>query len=174
LDRLTRIKDSILEGDATMVSQGQEFAGELRQIRKNPNRFLFSTQLLGVQTSQVLDGDRAWTRPPGADSEVQELDSLSVKGLRSGSIDLQRLLFIAAKPGAPVARREHRRGDADAVEVIATDGVRRVLFLDPKPTCSTRSSRSTRVSTESRSRAGCTRTGGPWTVSCGRSTKSAS
>jgi hypothetical protein len=134
LDQLARIKDSIVDGDAIVVAEGQEFAGQMRQIRKEPYRYVFSTQMLGVETTQILDGDHGWSRVPGGAAEVQDLDSLNVLALRSAfATDLPHLLLSAAEPKARLAWRGRERiggVEADAVEVVDAGGERRVLFLD--------------------------------------------
>jgi predicted Zn-dependent peptidase len=136
LERLRGIKDSTLEGDVVMVAGGQQLAGQFLQVRKEPSRFLFSTQLQILKTVQVLDGDHGWSQAgSGAKVEIQDQDSLGVRGLQSGfRSDLHHLLLTAADTASRVAWRGRERveeREADVVEVVAADGDRRVLFLDP-------------------------------------------
>jgi hypothetical protein len=134
LARLRGIKDSILEGDLTMNAGSRQYRGELQQVRKDPMRFLFTTTFSVVKTVQGLDGTIAWTQG-GDPPTVQDLDSLSTAGLRAGfSSDLHHLLLATADSTARVAWRgeEHIEDHvADVLEVVAADGARWVLFLDP-------------------------------------------
>jgi hypothetical protein len=133
LTRMRAIKDSRIEGDLRIVAGDEEVTGQAVQVRKEPGRFLFSTEFPGIRTVQVLDGDKAWSSG-GEPVEYTDLDSVTAGGLRAGfRSDVLHLLVTAADSAARVAWRGQERldtRDADIVEVIARDGERRVLFLD--------------------------------------------
>lgn len=135
LDRLRRIQDSRLEGDLRMSDGTRELSGQVIQLRKEPMRFAFTTTFENVRSMQVLDGDHAWATVEATPAQYDDLDSLARAGLRAGfRSDLQHLLVAAADTTARVAWRGQERvaeQDADVVEVVARDGDRRILFLDP-------------------------------------------
>jgi predicted Zn-dependent peptidase len=136
LAKLRGVKDSTIEGDVVMMSEGRQLNGTLRQTRKEPYRMSFMTDFFTFETHQVLDGDRAWARSGGelGASEVQDLDSTSVAALRFAfASDVPHLLVRASDPGARAAwrGRETLAGrDAEVVEVVPADGERIVLLFD--------------------------------------------
>lgn len=134
LERLRGIKDSTLEGDAIVTPGPREHAGKVMQVRKDPDRFLFSLSIAVLRSTQVLDGNRGWTQAGDGAGAIEDLDSVGVAGLRSGNrSDLRHLLLAAADPASVVAWRGQERRDerdTDVLEVISADGERRVLFLE--------------------------------------------
>ncbi len=134
LERLRGIKDSTLEGDAIVTPGPSEHAGKVLQVRKDPDRFLFSISIAVIKSTQALDGDRGWTQAGDEAATVEDLDSVGVAGLRSGyRSDLKHLLLSAADPASSVVWRGQERRDerdADVLEVVSADGERRVLFLE--------------------------------------------
>ncbi len=134
LERLRGIQDSRLEGDIQMTAGRQELTGQVVQVRKEPMHFMFSTTFPLLRTMQVLDGARAWSLADANPPQFEDLDSLAIAGLRAGfRSDLQHLLITVADPTTRVAWRGVERmgeSDADVVEMVASDGERRVLFLD--------------------------------------------
>ncbi|MBI1795719.1 MAG: insulinase family protein [Candidatus Eisenbacteria bacterium] len=135
LERLKGIKDSTLEGDVLMIAGAQQFPGRIVQVRKEPGRFLLSTELSILKTVQVLDGEHGWSQAGAIDPKIEDQDSLGLAGLKAGfRSDLHHLLLTAADSSARVAWRGRERveeREADVLEVVAADGDRRVLFLDP-------------------------------------------
>jgi hypothetical protein len=97
-------------------------------------RFMFSTTFPVLHTVQVLDGARAWSLADANPPRFVDMDSLAIAGLRAGfRSDLQHLLITVADPTTRVAWRGVERvdeADADVIEMVASDGERRVLFLD--------------------------------------------
>ena len=134
LERLRSIKDSTIEGEIDMSSGTQALSGRILQVRKDPERFRFETTFSVLKSLQVLDGASGWSRAGDPPAPIEDLDSVSVSGLRSGfRSDIVHLLLAAADPAARVAwRGTDRRDDreADVVEVVSPDGERRLLFLD--------------------------------------------
>lgn len=134
LERLRGIKDSTLEGEIIMSAGGREVSGRIVQVRKDPDRFRFETTFTVLKSLQVLDGSKGWARPGDPPAPVEDLDSVSVAGLRSGfRSDPLHLMLSAAASGTRVAwRGQERRDDrdVDVVELVAADGERRLLFLD--------------------------------------------
>ena len=138
LERLRQIRDSIVEANATLLWNGQSVVGEIRQIREEPFKMVYSTRFANVSTVQTLNGDRAWATPgpgnAGGRGEAQDLDSLSVAAMRSGfESDLPHLLLAAAAAGSRVAARGRQQVDgleADAVEVARGGSEPRMLYFD--------------------------------------------
>jgi hypothetical protein len=134
LERLRGLKDSTLEGDIVMTPGPRELAGQVLQLRKEPDRFLFSMTISVLRSVQVLRGDRGWSQAGDDSTAIEDLDSLGVVGLRNGfRSDLRHLLVSAADPASRVAWRGRERRDdreADVLEVLSADGDRRLLFLD--------------------------------------------
>jgi len=135
LERLRGVRDSRIEGDISMSATGRQLDGKMVQVRKDPDRFRFETTFSVLKSIQVLDGERgAWSRAGDPPAPVQDLDSVSVSGLRSGfRSDIVHLLLAASDPAARVAwRGQSRRDDrdVDVVEVVSPGGERRLIFLD--------------------------------------------
>jgi zinc protease len=135
LERLRGVRDSRIEGDITMTATGRELSGKVVQVRKDPERFRFETTFSVLKSLQVLDGERgAWSRAGDPPAPVEDLDSVSVSGLRSGfRSDIVHLLLAASDPAARIAwRGQERRDDhdVDVVEMVSAAGERRNLFLD--------------------------------------------
>ena len=135
LERLRGVRDSRIEGDITMAATGRELSGKMVQVRKDPGRFRFETTFSVLKSLQVLDGERGgWSRAGDPPAPVEDLDSVSVSGLRSGfGSDIVHLLLAASDPAARVAwrgqvRRDDR--DVDVIEMVSAAGERRILFLD--------------------------------------------
>jgi hypothetical protein len=134
IERLRGIKDSTLEGDVVVTPGPREHAGKVLMVRKDPDRFVFSITISGLGSTQVLNGDRGWSRVGDDPAVIEDLDSVSVVGLRAGNrSDPRHLLLSAADPGSRVAWRGRERRDerdTDVLEVVSADGERRLLFLD--------------------------------------------
>jgi zinc protease len=135
LERLRGVRDSRIEGDITMTATGRELSGKMVQVRKDPERFRFETTFSVLKSLQVLDGERGgWSRAGDAPAPIEDLESVSVSGLRSGfRSDVVHLLLAASDPAARVAwRGQERRDDrdVDVVEMVSAAGERRTLFLD--------------------------------------------
>jgi zinc protease len=134
LQRLRDIKDSTVEGDVIVTPGPYERAGKFLQVRRAPDRFLFTLTIDEIRSTQVLDGERGWSRTGLEPAQVETLDSLGVVGLRSGNrSDLRNLLLAAADPASRVAWRGRERRDdrdTDVLEVVSAEGERRLLFLD--------------------------------------------
>ena len=140
LERLRRIRDSIVEANATLMLEGRTMEGEVRQIRKEPLKMVYTTSFGNVVSVQTLNGDRAWSTPgPGSPggrrpAGAQDLDSLSVAAMRNGfESDLPHLLLAAAAADSRVAARGHQQVDgleAEAVEVTEPGGEPRMLYFD--------------------------------------------
>lgn len=134
LERLRGIKDSTIEGEVIVTPGPREQTGKVLQVRKDPDRFLFSLTVSVIKSTQVLNGARGWARAGDEPGQIEDLDSVSVAGLRAGNrSDPRHLLLSAADPASRVAwRGEERRDerDTDVLEVVSAEGERRLLFLD--------------------------------------------
>lgn len=136
LKRLRKISDSLIEAEATLVFEGREIRGKMRQIRKDPWRMFYGTSFGGVSTDQVLNGREAWSiNPAAAEERVQPMDSLGVAGMRAGfSSDILHVLLAASDPAAKVAGRGRDSLEDRAVERVDLrdpDGQVRRLYFDP-------------------------------------------
>jgi zinc protease len=134
--RLNGIKDSVIEADATLVFDGREVTGTLKETRKDPDKFLASMLVHTSLGQQGLEGSRGWVFSSAMGDTVLPADTATVAGLQAAlQSDVVHLLRLASDPGARVAARgrENVAPDrpSDVVEVIDARGVRRVLFLDP-------------------------------------------
>jgi predicted Zn-dependent peptidase len=140
LDKLRTIKDSTVDGDAFLLSDGRELTGAMKQVRKEPHRLMYTTDFFTFQTYQVLDGAKGWARTGGGATlatEVQDLDSTQVAALRFAfSSDVPHLLLAASDPTARIAYRGQETisgKPADVVECVPVGGPSRVvLFVDPE------------------------------------------
>ena len=132
-DKLAAIKSSLVDATVRFQVPGSEVSGSMRQLRKHPARLALVTSVRGVDTRQVLNGDRAWTVIAESDT-AQEGDSLDVAALRIAyRSDLPNLLLAAADKGARVAARGRERfsgRDADRVEVVTPKDPWRMLYFD--------------------------------------------
>lgn len=132
--KLRGIRESSLEGEVVMTPGPREQTGQVLQLRKDPQRFLFSLTVSVLQSVQVLNGERAWSLSGEGGGVAEDLDSLTVTGLRSAfRSDLAHLLRDAAAPATRAAWRGRERRDdrdTDVIELVDPDGTRRVLFLD--------------------------------------------
>ncbi len=134
LELLRGIKDSTLEGDVVVTPGPREQTGKVLMVRKDPDRFLFSLAISVMKSTQVLNGDRGWSRMGDEPGQIGDLDSVNVAGLQAGNrSDSNHLLLSAANPASLVAWRGQERRDerdTDVLEVVSTEGERRLLFLD--------------------------------------------
>ncbi len=132
LERLRGILDSSLRAEVTFISQGREIEGEMRQVRKEPLKFRLETEVGPLQSTQVVDGERAWSLD--AQGNAVEADSTSRAALCAGfASDVAHLLMAAAAPGTRVVYRgtdRVERQDADALDVRLEDGERRRYFFE--------------------------------------------
>jgi hypothetical protein len=132
LARLKRIQDSTVEANATLTMGDREIRGDVVQIRKEPDRMLLNMQFSGMSTVQGLVGNRGWTSTE-ATSDVHEMDSVMVAGMRAGfASDVAHVLLATQAPGARVTLRPRQSIDgknADVVEV-RTEAGRRLLYFD--------------------------------------------
>jgi zinc protease len=137
LARLKGIKDSIVESDVMLFHSGQAIGGKQVEPRREPLQLWTQTTFVQLQTTQAVHGDTAWTRvsSASADSTFGESPDGVAAMKRAFASDVPHLLMLGAQPRSRVAFRgqdELAGGTADVVEVVGEDGVRWVLFLDPK------------------------------------------
>ena len=132
LQKLRAIKSSLLECDMTIQLEGRALRGQMRQLRKEPDRMVFLTSFESFETRQVLNGNRAWSLAP--DGSLQDADSIGLRALKSGfSSDVPHLLLSLADPQAKLASRGAARLDGREVHVldVTLGGERRRLYLSP-------------------------------------------
>ena len=131
--RLSAIKSSLMDAVIRVTTPDREVEGTMRQLRKEPDKLALVTTVLGVESRQVLNGNRAWTVVAGSDT-AQEGDSLQVAALRvTLSSDLAHVLLAASDTSARVAARGRERisgHDAEKVEVLARNAPWRMLYFD--------------------------------------------
>ncbi|HEY3217225.1 MAG TPA: pitrilysin family protein, partial [Candidatus Eisenbacteria bacterium] len=137
LARIRKIVDSTVESEMLLVTPGGDrLPGTLREVRKDPFRFIMVTEFGRTSTFQALEGDRGWAKGGAAGDSILDQDSLGVASLRAGfSMDPLHLLLAAADPTSRVAFRGREpvaKHEAEVVEVVTADGERRVLFFDPQ------------------------------------------
>jgi hypothetical protein len=132
-ERMEAIRTSLVDAGMRLQVPGNELAGSMRLLRRLPDRLALVTSLAGVDTRQVLNGNRSWTVIAESDT-AQEGDSLEVAALRVALIsDLPHLLLAANDPKAKVAARGRDRvagRDVDRVEVVLGNDPWRMLYLD--------------------------------------------
>lgn len=133
--RLRGIKDSRTEADLTLVVQGQPYEGVMIQVRQEPDRMVYVSEIGNLATRQTLVGDRGW-QVVGGDTVATDLDSTMVRGLRAGfGSDLPHLLLMANDPRSVLRpnRSENWDGvDALGVVVEAPGQPARTLFFHPE------------------------------------------
>ena len=132
-ERLAAVLSSLVDASIRFQVPGSEVTGTLRQLRKLPDKLALVTSVAGVDTRQVLNGNRTWTVIAESDT-AQEGDALDVASLRIAfTSDLPHLLLAASDRSAKVAERGRDRiagRDADKVEVVAGHDPWRMLYLD--------------------------------------------
>jgi zinc protease len=131
--RLAVVKSSVVDAAIRFQVPGSEVSGTMRQIRKEPDKLALVTSVRGVDTRQVLNGDRTWTVIAESDTAL-EGDSLAVESLRAtfGS-DLLHVLLSASDKNARVAARGSDRvngRDAEKVEVVSGRDPWRMLYFE--------------------------------------------
>lgn len=128
--RIGKVRDSRVETQTTLYVGPREIRGRMVQVRKDPDKMIFSTTFEGMSTEQTLNGDRAWAVSAGS---LQFMDSLGVQGMRSGfTSDIIHLLRAASARDVKVAARgkETFQGrETNAVE-FGEGPNRRMLYLE--------------------------------------------
>ena len=132
-EKFEAIRTSMVDASIRLQVPGNELLGSMRQLRKLPDKLALVTSLAGLDTRQVLNGNRTWTVMAETDT-VQEGDSLEVATLRVALIsDLPHLLLAANDPQARVAARGRDRiagREVVRLEVVLGNDPWRMLFLD--------------------------------------------
>jgi zinc protease len=132
-EKLRLIHDSVMEARVTLTMQGRELRGQMRQLRLEPYKMQFLTSFQSFESRQVLNGNRAWSL--NNDGQIQDADSLGVRGLRSGfSSDVPHLLTALMDPTTRVESRgtaQFAGRSLQVLDVIAVGGERRRLYVDP-------------------------------------------
>lgn len=132
--KLRGIKDSAIDANVNLFMPGQALTGTMRQVRKEPYRMQMMTWIGGVESRQVLDGDRAWGVNTLGDREAFDLDTLQVAALRDGfESDLPHILLDLTADGVQV--RSLGRGrfddrDVDRVAARNAAGERWIVYLE--------------------------------------------
>ena len=131
--RLKGIKDTTMESEVTLYSEGQTASGKQREMRREPSQLRLEVDMIQVATVQALNGSEAWVRVSAADSVVDG-DSLVVDGLKAlFHSDPIHLLLGTQQPGNRVAWRGEDMISgraADVIELVTADARRTVLFFD--------------------------------------------
>ena len=142
---IERIPDSVLEGSITLGSGSQAVTGTFKELRRLPDRYLIFTLLQNVPNQAGLIGSSGWILGGAEGDSAVTADSSEVADLRSDfHSDLQHILLAAGDPSARVAVRGREwsgQREFDVVEVLGSEGDRRVLFLTRTITASRPTSR---------------------------------
>jgi hypothetical protein len=132
---IQRAVDSSTEGSVTITTDARTLTGTVRELRLAPDHYLLSTLVEHTLSVGSVTGNRGWMSGGAAGDTVVDADSAAVMAFRSGFVaDLQHVLLAAASPTSRVAARGRENLDehpTEVVEVIAADGRRQVLFLNP-------------------------------------------
>jgi predicted Zn-dependent peptidase len=132
-DKLRLIHDSIMEARVTLTMQGRELRGQMRQMRLEPFKMQFLTSFQSFESRQILNGNRAWSLTN--EGQLQDADSLGVRGLRSGFLsDVPHLLTSLTDPATRVESRGRAQlagRSLQVLDVVAAGGERRRLYVDP-------------------------------------------
>jgi predicted Zn-dependent peptidase len=105
--KLGSVRSTYYDGEVHMSPGGNEVVGEMRFLRVDPARLVYTSRFLDFELRQVMDGDRGWALSQAADSAaLLPADSTALAALRViFASDLVHLLRDASAPGAdPVAR----------------------------------------------------------------------
>jgi zinc protease len=131
-ERLRAIKDSDVSGELVLEQGGTQMKGQIRQMRKEGYRMVFTTSFADFETRQVLNGRQAWSRTGLDSTQVVAADTSQVAGLRSGfGSDIVHLLLAGIGPGAAPALLGHDKvggRDADVVRLTAHGETRHYYF----------------------------------------------
>ncbi len=131
---LDAVRSTLAAGALVIRNGDREVQGAFEQVRMEPYRMSYLTQILEFKTRQVLDVDRGWAATAETPPRVTETDSTGVAGLRAvfDSDFLHTLKFARAESAAPAWRGEGTVGGAkvDYVEVAMPSGARARLLLD--------------------------------------------
>jgi hypothetical protein len=123
--RLRAVRTSYVDGEMRMSPGGQEVIGEVRWLRVDPARLVYTTRFLEFELRQVLDGDRGWALSHAADSAaLLPADSTALAALRA--ILASDVIHLLRDANAP-------EGDPVAQDTVEVDGrtVERVVFTSP-------------------------------------------
>lgn len=135
LAALRKIKDSVLEADATVRLGSNEASAKVIQTRKEPDRMVYDLRFGDSGTREVLIGNHAWSAPIDSLQLAHDADTVGVARLRQGfRADVVHLLLDAALPSTRVLSRGAQQIDGktyDRVDVWVADGSHRTLYFDP-------------------------------------------
>jgi hypothetical protein len=105
----------------------------MRQMRLDPFKMQFLTSFQSFESRQILNGNRAWSLTN--EGQLQDADSLGVRGLRSGFLsDVPHLLTSLTDPATRVESRGRAQlagRSLQVLDVVAAGGERRRLYVDP-------------------------------------------
>ncbi|HUK64923.1 MAG TPA: insulinase family protein, partial [Dongiaceae bacterium] len=132
---IQRAVDSSTEGSVTITTEAGTLTGTMRELRLAPDHYLLSTLVEHTLSLGAVTGSRGWMSGGANGDTVVDADSAAVAAFRAGFVaDLQHVLLAAASPTSRVAARGRENLDeheTEVVEVVAADGRRQVLFLNP-------------------------------------------
>jgi zinc protease len=134
LENVRRIHDSINDAQVTLVLQGREVHGEMRQLRKDPYRMVLLTSFDQFESRQVLNGRDAWSLT--TEGHLQLADSVGVRAMRLGfTSDVPHLLLTLADSSSRLVSRGPAKLDGKDVRVLdvtSSVGERRRIYVDAK------------------------------------------
>ena len=135
LATLKKIRDSVLEAEATASMGSHDVTAHLMQMRKEPARMIVDSKYQGVGLREVWAADRAWSSSIDSLTTVRDADTTTVNRMRSDfREDVAHLLLDAADPKARVASRGTTQLNGlslERVEVWTAFGAHRTMFIDP-------------------------------------------
>jgi zinc protease len=123
--KLKAVRNSFQDGELHMQAGGRELTGEMRFLRQDPDRLVYTTRFLDFEHRQVLDGRRGWALSMAGDSaSVMDADTTTLFALRAIlASDLVHLLRDASDPASdPISQ---------GAGEVAGKPVDRVDFVSP-------------------------------------------
>jgi hypothetical protein len=135
LAALRKVKDSVLEAEATVNFGSREATAHIVQTRREPDQMLYDLRFEDSGSREVLNGNRGWRAPIDTLQNARDADSASVAALKQGfHADVLHLLLEAAEPTTRLAFRGNEQvhgGTFEKVELWSSGGRRRTLYFDP-------------------------------------------
>ena len=133
--KLKTVRNSFFDGDLHMQAGGRELQGEIRFLREDPDRLVYTTRFLDFEHRQVLDGRRGWALSMAGDSAtMMDADTTTLFALRailaSDIVHLLREASDAASDPISQGAAEVAGKPVDRVDFVSPHNGRTRLSLD--------------------------------------------
>lgn len=131
LARLRALRASAVEADAVLYVNGREVPGRITQVRKDPDRMIYTTSFGGIDTRQILNGSHAWAVEKRDREEViRDLDATGLAGMHATfEGDPVRILLWAHGDGIDaIALGADTIGTRNVESVEVRDGATRAIL----------------------------------------------